>query len=89
MVETYVADHIAPGSYDITVDVDRTGALKVDSPLSYFVEDKAYSQKSGDSRCCRLDVTESYEEAFSVEGPWILDVCSRLLRVATRLPVFR
>ena len=37
------ADQIAPGSYDITVGVDRI--LKVDSPLSYFVEDKAYSQE--------------------------------------------
>ena len=70
------ADQIAPGSYDITVGVDSTGALKVDSPLSYFVEDKAYSQEVlSDSRCCRLDVTESYKEALSVEGPWILDVC--------------
>ena len=70
------ADQIACGSYDITVGIDSTGALKVDSSLSYFVEDKAYSQEVlSDSRCCRLDVTESYKEALSVEGPWILDVC--------------
>jgi hypothetical protein len=71
------ADQIAIGDYDITVGVDSTGALKVDSTLDYFVEDGASSDEAlvGAKRC-QLDVLVDQRAAFSsIDKVWVLDIC--------------